>query len=182
MDMETIHEKMKNAISHFEKELSSLRTSIANPKMLDNILVDGYGNKNPINQIGNITIPDASTISIQVWDNSLIKNVETSLIESNLGINPQVDGNIIRLNIPKLSEERRVELSKLASQYSENAKVSIRNIRRELIEFEKKNKKDNNTSEDELKKNVDEIQNITDQYIEKIEVITSEKKTEILKV
>ena len=180
--METIHEKMKNAISHFEKELSSLRTSRANPKMLDNILVDGYGNKNPINQIGNITIPDASTISIQVWDVSLIKNVENSIIESNLGINPQSDGNIIRLNIPKLSEERRIELSKLASQYSENAKVSIRNIRRELIEGEKKIKKDNNTSEDEYKKNVDQIQNITNEYIEKIDIITSEKKTEILKV
>ncbi len=177
-----IDEKMKNAVSHFEKELSSLRTSRANPKMLDSILVEAYGNKNPINQIGNVTVPDASTISIQVWDVSLIKNVETSIIESNLGINPQSDGNIIRLNIPKLSEERRLELSKLASQYSENAKVSIRNIRRELIEGEKKNKKDNNTSEDEYKKNVDQIQNITDQYIEKIDVITSEKKTEILKV
>tara|TARA_B100001750_G_scaffold53058_1_gene40264 strand:+ start:221 stop:763 length:543 start_codon:yes stop_codon:yes gene_type:complete len=180
--MEMIDEKMKNAVSHFEKELSSLRTSRANPKMLDSILVEAYGNKNPINQIGNVTVPDASTISIQVWDVSLIKNVETSIIESNLGINPQSDGNIIRLNIPKLSEERRLELSKLASQYSENAKVSIRNIRRELIEGEKKNKKDNNTSEDEYKKNVDQIQNITDQYIEKIDVITSEKKTEILKV
>jgi len=180
--MEMIDEKMKNAVSHFEKELSSLRTSRANPKMLDSIMVDAYGNKNPINQIGNVTIPDASTISIQIWDTSLIKVVETSIIESNLGINPQSDGNIIRLNIPKLSEERRLELSKLASQYSENAKVSIRNIRREVIEGEKKNKKDNNTSEDEYKKNVDQIQNITNQYIEKIDVITSEKKTEILKV
>ena len=177
-----IHEKMKNAVSHFEKELSSLRTSRANPKMLDSIMVEAYGNKNPINQVGNVTVPDASTISIQVWDVSLIKNVENSIIESNLGINPQSDGNIIRLNIPKLSEERRIELSKLASQYSENAKVSIRNIRRELIEGEKKNKKDNNTSEDEYKKNVDQIQNITNEYIEKIDIITSEKKTEILKV
>ena len=134
--MEMIHEKMKNAVSHFEKELSSLRTSRANPKMLDSIMVEAYGNKNPINQVGNVTVPDASTISIQVWDVSLIKNVENSIIESNLGINPQSDGNIIRLNIPKLSEERRIELSKLASQYSENAKVSIRNIRRELIEGE----------------------------------------------
>ena len=177
-----IHEKMKNAVSHFEKELSSLRTSRANPKMLDSIMVEAYGNKNPINQVGNVTVPDASTISIQVWDVSLIKNVENSIIESNLGINPQSDGNIIRLNIPKLSEERRIELSKLASQYSENAKVSIRNIRRELIEGEKKIKKDNNTSEDEYKKNVDQIQNITNEYIEKIDIITSEKKTEILKV
>ena len=180
--MENIHEKMKNSLSHFEKELSSLRTSRANPKMLDSILVEAYGNKNPINQIGNITVPDASTLSIQVWDASLIKSVETSIIESNLGINPQSDGNVVRLNIPKLSEERRLELSKLASQYSENAKISIRNIRRELIEFQKKNKKENNIPEDEYQKNVDEIQNITDQYIDKIEVITSEKKSEILKV
>ena len=182
MSIYMIHEKMKNAILHYEKELSSLRTSRANPKMLDNLIVEAYGNKNPINQIGNISVPDASTISIQVWDAGLIKNVETSINESNLGINPQVDGNIIRLNIPKLSEERRLELSKLAAQYSENAKVSIRNIRRELIEFHKKDKKDNNTSEDEYKKNLDEIQNITDQYIEKVDDITSEKKSEILKV
>jgi len=182
MDIDIIHEKMKSAIAHFERELSSLRTSRANPKMLDNILIEAYGNKNPINQLGNITVPDASTISIQVWDVNLIKNVETGIVESNIGINPQIDGNIIRLNIPKLSEERRLELSKVASQYSENSKVSIRNIRRELIEAEKKNKKDNNTSEDESKKNIDEVQNITNQYIEKIDEITSLKKTEILKV
>ncbi len=182
MDTKNIHDKMKNAILHFEKELSSLRTSRANPKMLDSIFVDAYESKTPINQIGNISTPDASTISIQVWDTGLIKNVETSIIESNLGINPQVDGNIIRLNIPKLSEERRLELSKLASQYSENAKVSIRNIRRDLIEDQKKNKKDNNTPEDEVKKNLDEIQKVTDHYIENIDLITSEKKSEILKV
>ena len=182
MNFDELNNKMNSSITHFEKELSSLRTSRANPTILDNVLVDAYGSKTPINQLGNISVPDPSTITIQVWDSNLIKSIENSIIESSLGINPQSDGTLIRLPIPKLSEERRIELSKLASQYSENAKVSIRNIRRELIEGEKKNKKDNNTSEDEYKKNVDQIQNITNEYIEKIDIITSEKKTEILKV
>ena len=180
--MSDLNNKMNSSISHFEKELSSLRTSRANPSMLDSIFVEAYGSKTPIKQLGNISIPDPSTITIQVWDASQIKQIENSIIESNLGLNPQTDGTLIRLPIPKLSEERRKELIKIASEFAENSKVAIRNIRREFIEIAKKQKKNLNLSEDELKNEVDDIQNITDENIKKIDNLLEAKKIDILKV
>ena len=118
---------------HYEKELNTLRTSRANPSMLDSIFVDAYG-ANTFKSIRNISIQDASTITIQIWDVSLIKSIENAITESNLGINPQVDGQIIRLPIPKLSEERRKEIIKIASEIAENSRITIRNIRRDIIE------------------------------------------------
>ena len=177
-----IENKMNSAISHFEKELNSLRPSRANPSMLDNIFADAYGNKTPLNQLGNISIQDASTITIQIWDTSLIKSVENAISDSNLGINPQVDGQLIRLPIPKLSEERRKEITKVASEFAENAKVTIRNIRRDFIESSKNEKKDSNLSEDDLKKNINEIQKFTDNSVDKIDKILEAKKIDILKV
>ncbi len=180
--MEDLNNKMNSAIAHLDKELNSLRTSRANPSMLDNLFVEAYGSKTPVNQLGNVSIPDSSTITIQVWDNSLVKNIESAILDSNLGLNPQVDGQLIRLPIPKLSEERRKELTKIASEYAENSKVSIRNIRRDFIELKKKEKKDSNLSEDELKKNINLIQQITDENIKKIDNILETKKNDILKV
>ena len=180
--MNNFESKMKSAIDHFEKELSSLRTSRANPSILDNIYVDAYGSKTPLNQLGNISVQDANTITIQIWDSSLIKSIEDSITESNLGINPQTDGQLLRLPIPKLSEERRKEIIKIASEFAENSKVSVRNIRRDLIENSKMEKKENNLSEDELKRNLNEIQKITDKNIEKIDKLLEAKKIDILKV
>ena len=180
--MSDLENKMNSAVTHFEKELNSLRTSRANPSMLDNILVDAYGSKTPLNQLGNISIQDASTITIQVWDSSLIKSIENTIAESNLGINPQTDGQLIRLPIPKLSEERRIEIIKIASEFAENSKVAIRNIRRDFIETSKNEKKDLNLSEDDLKRKLNEIQKITDNNIEKIDKILELKKNDILKV
>ncbi len=180
--MEELIEKMTLAVSHYEKELNSLRTSRANPSMLDNVFADAYGSKTPINQLGNISVIDSNTITIQVWDNSNIKAIENSISESNLGLNPQVDGQLIRLPIPKLSEERRKELTKVASEFAENSKVAIRNIRRDFIEVKKKEKKESNLSEDDLKKTINEIQKITDNNIEKIDKILDLKKIDILKV
>ena len=180
--MVEVEKKMNNALLHFEKELNTLRTSRASPNMLDNITVDAYGSRTPLNQLGNISIPDTSTITIQVWDNSLIKQIESAITDSNLGINPQTDGQLIRLPIPKLSEERRKELSKIASEYAEKSKISIRNIRRDFIELCKKEKKDSNLSEDELKKTIDNIQKITDNQISKIDKILEQNKIDILKV
>ena len=180
--MNDLENKMNSALLYFEKELNSLRTSRANPSMLDNISVDAYGSKTPLNQLGNISVQDASTITIQVWDTSLIKSIENSITESNLGINPQTDGQIIRLPIPKLSEERRKEIIKIASEFAENAKITVRNIRRDFIEISKNEKKDSKLSEDELKKKLNEIQKITDNNIEKIDKILTAKKTDILKV
>ena len=180
--MSNLENKMDSALSHYEKELSSLRTSRANPAILDNIMVNAYGSKTPINQLGNISIQDSNNITIQVWDSSITKFIETAIKESNLGINPQVDGQIIRLPIPKLSEERRKEIIKIASEYAENSKVAIRNIRREFIENCKNEQKNSSISEDELKKNIDDIQKVTDKNVEKIDKILEAKKIEILKV
>ena len=180
--MSDLENKMNSAVTHFEKELNSLRTSRANPSMLDNILVDAYGSKTPLNQLGNISVQDASTITIQVWDLSLIKSIENTIAESNLGINPQTDGQLIRLPIPKLSEERRIEIIKIASEFAENSRIAIRNIRRDFIETSKNEKKDLNLSEDDLKRKLSEIQKITDNNIEKIDKILELKKNDILKV
>ena len=177
-----LENKMLNSIEHFEKELQTIRTSRANPTMLENIFIDAYGSKTPLNQLGNISSPDSSMLTIQVWDISLVKNIETSILESNLGINPQIEGSLVRLPIPKLSEERRNELTKIASQYAENSKISIRNIRRDFIEIQKREKKESKLSEDELKKILTEAQNYTDKYIANIDKIVEQKKSDIMKV
>ena len=180
--MSDIDSKMSSAVLHFEKELNSLRTSRANPSMLDNIFVDAYGAKTPLNQLGNISVQDANTITVQIWDASLIKVIENAITESNLGINPQTDGQLMRLPIPKLSEERRVEIIKIASDFAENSKITVRNIRRDFIENSKNEKKNSNLSEDELKRQINEIQKVTDNNIEKIDKILELKKNDILKV
>tara|TARA_B100001057_G_scaffold470940_1_gene532759 strand:+ start:2241 stop:2783 length:543 start_codon:yes stop_codon:yes gene_type:complete len=180
--MNEVESKMSSAVVHFEKELNSLRTSRANPAMLDNIVVEAYGSKTPINQLGNITVQDANMLTIQIWDTSMTKAIETAITDSSLGINPQIDGQIIRLPIPKLSEERRIEIIKVASEFAENSKVTIRNIRRDFIEISKNEKKNSNLSEDELKKKINEIQKITDSNIGKIDTILEAKKNDILKV
>ena len=182
MELSLFKEKMENTLSFFEKELSSVRTSRASVTMLDNIQVNSYGTKTPINQLGNISIPDSNLITIQVWDVNLIKPIESAILESNLGINPQTDGQLIRLPIPKLSEERRNELAKVVAQYAENSKVAIRNIRREIMDSIKKNEKDKNISQDEMKKKSSDVQKMTDEYVSKIDLIASKKQTEILKV
>ena len=180
--MNDLDNKMHSAIVHYEKELNTLRTSRANPSMLDNIHADAYGTKTPLNQLGNISVQDANTITIQIWDVSLLKSIENAITESNLGINPQSDGQLIRLPIPKLSEERRKEIIKIASEFAENAKITIRNIRRDFIEASKNEKKNLNLSEDDLKRSINEIQKITDNNIEKIDKILEIKKNDILKV
>ena len=182
MNLEDLKIKMDSSIKHLEKEFQTIRTSRANPSMIENIFVDAYGSKTPINQLGNISTPDPSMLTLQVWDNNLIKNIENAILESNLGINPQVDGALVRLPIPKLSEERRNELTKIASQYSENSKISIRNSRRDFIESKKTEKKEAIISEDELKKFLNDAQSLTDDYIKKIENILEKKKEDILKV
>ncbi len=177
-----LSQKMSNAVNHLDKEFGTIRTSRASPSMLDNIYAEAYGSKTPLNQLGNISTPDPATITIQVWDTSIIKNIENSILESGLGINPQIDGQIIRLPIPKLSEERREELSKLASKYAENSKVVIRNLRREFIDSQKDLKKNSELSEDDLKKILNEVQKLTDNSIEKIDELLKLKKEDILKV
>ena len=180
--IDELNQKMTNAIKHLDKEFSTIRTSRANPSMLDNIFADVYGTKTPLNQLGNISTIDSSTITIQVWDTSIIKNIENSILESELGVNPQIDGQIIRIPIPKLSEERREELTKVAAKYAENSKVVIRNLRRDFIDSQKELKKNSEISEDDLKKILNEVQKLTDSSIEKIDELLKAKKEDILKV
>ena len=180
--IDDLSQKMSNAVGHLEKEFNTIRTSRANPSMLDNISADAYGSKTPLSQLGNISTPDPGTITIQVWDTSLLKSIESSILESGLGINPQIDGQIIRLPIPKLSEERREELTKLAAKYAENSKVVIRNLRRDFLDLQKDLKKNSELSEDDLKKITSDVQKLTDSSIEKIDEILKNKKEDILKV
>ena len=180
--IEQLDQKMVNAIKHLDKEFTTIRTSRANPSMLDNVFADAYGAKTPLNQLGNISTTDSSTITIQVWDTSIIKNIENSILESDLGVNPQIDGQIIRIPIPKLSEERRGELTKVAAKYAENSKVVIRNLRRDFIDSQKELKKNSEISEDDLKKILNEVQKLTDNSIEKIDELLKVKKEDILKV
>ena len=182
MDIDQLETKMNSSLSHFNKEINGLRTGRASSSLVESILVDAYGSTLPINQVGNISVPESRLITIQVWDLSMVPNVEKAILDSNLGITPQTEGNLIRLPIPNLNEERRVELVKIASKYAEDNKISVRNIRRDHIDKLKKNQKENNISEDEIKKSIDETQKITDTFINKIDEILKEKKEEIMKV
>ena len=180
MDINDLKNKMDVAVNHLEKELNSLRTSRASPSMLENIQVDAYGSKNPINQLGNISALDPSTLSIQVWDTSLVKSIEVAILESSLGLNPQIDGQLIRLPIPELNEERRTELKKLIKSMGEKCKVSIRNIRRDANEELKKLLKSKEIGEDEEKSFEKNVQNITDKHILIVDEKVSAKEKEIM--
>ena len=174
--------KMEKSIISFKKDISTLRTGRANTSMLDTIKVDCYGQIMPIEQLGTVSVPEARLISVQVWDKSNISVVESAIQKSDLGINPQVDGQIIRLRIPDLTEERRKDLIKILKNMGEKGKVSIRNIRREANEELKKKLKDKNISEDQYKNFEKVIQKLTDANIEKIEKIASDKEKEIIQI
>ena len=172
---------MNKAIDHLEGELVKIRAGKAQPTMLDGIMVDYYGNPTPVNQVANISILDARTISVQPWEKNMLQNIERGIIAANIGINPQNDGNIIRLFLPPLTEERRKELVKRANGEGENGKVSIRNIRRDAIEHIKKLQKEG-LSEDQCKDAEKETQDTTDKYILLVEKHLEAKEKEIMAV
>ncbi len=172
---------MKKAINHLEAELVKIRAGKANPTMLDGIMVDYYGNATPINQVGNISAMDARTISIQPWEKNMLQPIERAIIAANIGINPQNDGNIIRLFLPPMTEERRKELVKRSNGEGEQAKVAVRSIRRESIEQIKKLQKEG-LSEDEAADAEAEMQQITDKYISLVEKHLAAKEKEIMSV
>ena len=179
-DINEITQKMSKTLVSFKKDLGTLRTGRANPSMLDLIRVDVYGQKMPINQLATVTIPEPRTIAIQVWDKNNVKLVDSEIKKSNLGVNPQVDGQILRIRIPQLTEERRKELTKVLKNLGEKGKVSIRNIRRESNDNIKKLLKEKTISEDESKEHEAEVQKKTDENIYLIEKILVEKEKEIL--
>ena len=174
--------KMKKAFDIFKQDLSSLRTGRAHVSMLDIIKVDIYGQKMSINQVATLTTPDSRTLNIQVWDLNNVSLIDSAIKKSSLGINPQIDGQLIRIPIPSLNEERRVELKKIMGTLAEKAKISVRNIRREANDVMKKNFKDKKMSEDELKKYEKKIQNSTDAQIEELEKRLKEKEKEIMTI
>ena len=181
-DMNSYEKKMDKTIEVFKKELSSLRTGRANANMLDLVKVDVYGQKLPINQLGTITVPEPRIISIQVWDLNNVNLIDSSIKKSELGLNPQIDGQLIRLPIPDLSEERRNEMKKMVKTMGEKCKVSIRNIRREANDNLKNLMKKKEISEDDEKKNEKEVQVLTDQNIKLIDEKVTSKEKEIMTI
>ena len=174
--------KMDKAIEVFLKELSSLRTGRANAAMLDLVKVDVYGQQMPINQVGSITTPEPRMINIQVWDASNVALVDAAIKKSDLGLNPQIDGQLIRLPVPELNEERRTELKKLIKSIGEKCKVSIRNVRREANEEIKKLLKSKDIGEDEEKSSEKNVQSITDEHIKTVDEKVSLKEKEIMTI
>ena len=174
--------KMKKAFDVFSGDLGSLRTGRANVSMLDIVKVDVYGQSMPIKQLANISTPEPRMLTVQVWDQNNVVLIDAAIKKSNLGINPQIDGQLMRIPIPSLTEERRIELKKIMSGLAEKAKVSIRNIRREGNDNLKKENKDKKISDDELKNYEKKIQNLTDDQISELEKRLEDKEKEIMKI
>ena len=177
-----VSSKMDNTINNYQKNIASVRAGRASVHLLDQIKVESYGNLSPLNQIGTVTVQDSTMLNVQIWDKANIEAAEKAIRNSDLGVNPSIDGNLIRVPLPKLSEERRVELVKICSNFAEQAKISIRNIRRDALDNLKKQEKQSEISEDELKINSDNIQKITDEHTKKIDVLHENKKHDIMDV
>ena len=175
-------EKMEKTLESLKKEFTNIRTGRANPQILDNITVDYYGVQTPINQMSSISVPEAQLLMIKPYDKSTLKNIEKAIIASDLGLTPLNDGTVIRINFPALTEQRRKELAKVVKSSAENAKVAIRNIRRDVNDQLKKMEKNNELSEDDLKAYNDDVQSMTDKWIEKIDASAKEKEKLIMEI
>lgn len=175
-------EKMKKSLKAFKDELNTVRAGRANPALLDRITVDYYGAQTPLNQVANISAPEPRLLVIQPWDANIVSQIEKAILKSDLGLNPSVDGKIIRLVIPQLTEERRRDLTKLVKKSAENARVAIRNLRREANDKIKKMQKASEITEDEQKQAEEQMQKITDRYIEEIDSLLDQKEKELLEV
>jgi len=182
LDTKEFEAKMKKSIGSYEYELDGVRAGRANPNVLSRINVDYYGSPTPINQIGSVSVPDARTIVIQPWDTTTLKGIEKALLASDIGITPANDGKVIRLVFPQLTEDRRKELKKHVSKLGEDAKVAVRNIRRDAMDKCKDMKKNSEMTEDEQKASEKNIQDLTDKYIKEIDVITAAKEKEIMEI
>jgi len=179
---EPYENKMKKTISVLREEYGVIRAGRANPALLDRILVDYYGSQTPINQLSNISVPEARMIVIQPWEAKLLKDIEKAIQKSDIGINPNNDGRVIRLTFPVLNEERRKELMKQIRKMSEEAKVAIRSIRRDAVENFKKQKKSNEMTEDDLKDAEKEIQSITERFVSEVDKVMAEKEKDIMEI
>ena len=182
LDTKEFEVKMQKSIEAYKNELDTVRAGRANPNVLSRVMVDYYGTPTPVNQIGTVSCPDARTIVIQPWDASTLKGIEKALLASDLGITPANDGKVIRLSFPQLTEDRRKELKKQVSKMGEDAKVAIRNIRRDAMDKAKDMKKNGEMTEDEQKASEKLVQDLTDKYIKEIDSITSAKEKEIMEI
>ncbi len=174
--------RMQKSIEALKGELNRVRTGRASIALLDGIKVDYYGTPTPLNQVATLAVPESRLITIQPWDASIIGDIEKAILKSELGLVPTSDGKIIRISIPQLTEERRKELVKLVKRLGENAKIAIRNIRRDANEFVKKKEKEKEISQDELKKNQEEIQKLTDDFVKEIDTLIEQKEKEIMEI
>lgn len=181
-DIDDIERRMGKAVEVLKHEYAGLRTGRASASMLDPVRVEVYGSTMPINQIGTVSVPEPRMVTVQVWDKSNVKAVEKAIAASGLGLNPQADGQLIRIPIPELNEQRRKELTKVAGQYAEQARVAVRGVRRDGMDSLKKLEKDGDLSEDDAKMWHDEIQRLTDESIKKIDEMLAQKTKEILQV
>ena len=181
-DMEAFQDRMEKTIQNLEEEFNTIRVGRANPHILDKITVDYYGTPTPLQQVGNISVPEARMLLIQPWDSSLIKEIEMAIQASDVGINPSNDGKVIRLVFPELTEEKRKEESKEVKKKGEQAKVAIRNIRRDAMDLFKKQRKDNAITEDDQKDLEESLQKMTDEYIKKVDKRIDAKIKEVMSV
>tara|TARA_Y100001960_G_C14382181_1_gene684397 strand:- start:14 stop:568 length:555 start_codon:yes stop_codon:yes gene_type:complete len=181
-DENDLRRRMVGAVNSLKEDFIGLRTGRASTALLDTVMVEAYGSKMPINQVASLSTPEARLILIQVWDQSMVDAVEKSIRETELGLNPQTEGSSIRIPIPELSEDRRIELVKVAGKYAEQAKISIRNVRRDIVESTRKLQKDKEISEDEKRDAENKIQNITDEFVKEIDSMLSQKEIDIKKV
>ena len=182
MNYDDIKEKMEKTLSVFENNLAEIRAGRANPAILNKVKIDYYGVPTPISQVAGISVPEARLIVIQPWDTSVLKEIEKEILKADIGINPNNDGKVIRLNFPELNEERRKEIVKNIRKIAEESKVAIRSIRRDGIEEFKKKEKDSEITEDELKAAEEEIQKITDKYVAEIDKLLENKEKEVMSV
>lgn len=174
--------RMDGALEALHKEFAGLRTGRASAHLLDQIKVTAYGSVMPLNQVGTVNVPEPRMITVQVWDRGLTREVEKAIRDAGLGLNPASDGQLVRVPIPELSQERRTELSKIAHKYAEQARVAVRNVRRDGMEFLKKQEKDGKISEDEHRKLHDEVQKLTDGHVKKVDDQLAAKEKEIMQV
>ena len=182
MDKDDLSRRMDGAIAALSKEFSGLRTGRASTSLLDSISVDAYGSSMPLNQMANINVPEPRMLTVQVWDAGLVKAAEKAITNAGLGLNPAAEGQLIRVPLPELSEERRRELAKIAGKYAENGRVSVRNIRRDGMDQLKKMEKDGDISEDEHHALADDIQKLTDEHVKTIDDMLAQKEKDILTV
>ena len=181
-DFQDIQRRMDGAINAFKTDLASLRTGRASSNLLDAVLVKAYGTDMPLNQIANVTVPEPRMISVSVWDKAMVSAVDRGIREANLGFNPIVDGTNLRIPLPELNEQRRKELVKLAHGYAENARVAIRHVRRDGMDFLKKAEKDGDISEDDHRKQTDRVQKLTDETISLVDSLLAAREAEIMQV